>query len=277
MNQDFNVFGHSFIQAQLDKVIATGQIFHAYSFIGQKGVGKKTLAYAFASKFLGKHADTHPDFGYFDADNESPMEMLRDFLKRTSLSPVVSRKSIYIIDNADSLRQDAANVLLKTFEEPAPSSVLMLISHRKSLPGTIYSRSQNFSFQRLSPSEMNEFCKSVGVTCTSEEKIISAGSPGRLLKILEDKNYKEVILPVARKIVENSEGKLFGKMSLIPKASELETEELKEALLCAVFQIREKLTSDPSKYSYLHKVLEAVRMTDSNINKKLILQSLALT
>ena len=56
-----------------------------------------------------------------------------------------------IIDEANNLGREAANAFLKTLEEPAPNTLLILISESsKQVPETIVSRCQQIRFKPLS-------------------------------------------------------------------------------------------------------------------------------
>ena len=72
--------------------------------------------------------------------------------------PREGRQKFFIIDEADRLRDEAANSLLKTLEEPPPTSTLILLTSRpNSLLQTIRSRSQRMNFAPLTTAEMEKF------------------------------------------------------------------------------------------------------------------------
>jgi DNA polymerase-3 subunit delta' len=70
-----------------------------------------------------------------------------------ALRPYGGRRKVAVIADADYLNQEGANCLLKTFEEPPPGSVLILIgtSPDRQLP-TIRSRAQIIRFKPLAES-----------------------------------------------------------------------------------------------------------------------------
>lgn len=175
--------GHDSVVEQFRRAVARGRLAGSYLFIGPEGVGKRSFALKLAQTLLclGRssaefapcgHCDaclrveaaTHPDLDLVakPADKSSlPLELLigdeqhrgRDGLcYRLALRPVLGGRKIAIIDDADFLRVEAANSLLKTLEEPPPGSVLILIgtSLAKQLP-TIRSRSQVVRFRPLAP------------------------------------------------------------------------------------------------------------------------------
>jgi DNA polymerase-3 subunit delta' len=72
--------------------------------------------------------------------------------------PREGRQRFFIIDEADRLREEAANSLLKTLEEPPPTSTIILLTSRPdALLLTIRSRAQRLNFTPLSVAEMEKF------------------------------------------------------------------------------------------------------------------------
>ena len=74
-----------------------------------------------------------------------------------ALRPFMGGRRVAVIDDADYLNEEGANALLKTLEEPPPSSVLILIgtSADKQLP-TIRSRSQIVRFRPLTAEHLEQ-------------------------------------------------------------------------------------------------------------------------
>jgi len=72
--------------------------------------------------------------------------------------PREGRQRFFLIDDADRLREEAANSLLKTLEEPPATSTIILITARPdALLPTIRSRAQQLSFVPLSATEMEQY------------------------------------------------------------------------------------------------------------------------
>lgn len=175
--------GHDGVVERFRRAVARGRLSGSYLFIGPEGVGKRSFALKLAETLLclgrsssefapcGRcdaclrvEAGTHPDLDVVakPPDKSSlPLELLigddqhrgrEGLCYRLALRPVLGGRKIAIIDDADFLRVEAANCLLKTIEEPPPGSVLILIgtSLAKQLP-TIRSRCQVVRFGPLAP------------------------------------------------------------------------------------------------------------------------------
>jgi DNA polymerase III subunit delta' len=96
----------------------------------------------------------HPDFNFIAAGAEKiKVDTIRDMLEMSWDAPSVSTRRFIMIDGADRMTNEAANALLKTLEEPAPSTRFLLLSESYDhvLP-TIRSRCGKISYRPLADS-----------------------------------------------------------------------------------------------------------------------------
>ncbi|AUB82312.1 DNA polymerase III subunit delta' [Candidatus Thiodictyon syntrophicum] len=152
--------------ARLRQAQAADRLPHALLVVGARGLGKRRLATLFARALLcptprpdglacGVCADcrlsaagSHPDLARVAPDPESksgeiPIDAIRELTERAVLTPVRGARKVILIDPADRMNAAAANALLKTLEEPAGNTLLMLIAEQPGrLPATIRSRCQ---------------------------------------------------------------------------------------------------------------------------------------
>jgi DNA polymerase III subunit delta' len=173
--------GQDDVVEQFRRAVARGRLASSFLFTGPPGVGKRTFALKLAQTLLCQtnpetafepcgrcpscvqvEAGTHPDLIFVckpvDRANilvesiigDDDHRMQEGLLHDISLKPFMGGRKIAIIDDADYLKAEGANALLKTLEEPPPRSVLILIgtSPAKQLP-TIRSRCQLIRFQPL--------------------------------------------------------------------------------------------------------------------------------
>ncbi|MCC6933235.1 MAG: hypothetical protein IT292_08275 [Deltaproteobacteria bacterium] len=162
------VVGHEFEVKQLSNWVNNNNAPHALLLTGPDSVGKKFSSLMFAATFLVNDVDpenshklllagSHPDLYLLnleDGKKEISVEAVRILIDQLQQCPYYGRGRLAIIDHAERMSISAANALLKTLEEPAPNTHLILVSafpHR--LPQTVVSRSQQVCFGHLSAAD----------------------------------------------------------------------------------------------------------------------------
>jgi len=170
----------------LTRALATGHVHHAYRFEGPAGVGKEMAAFALAQALVCElggaqacekcsacqravriseeepHVPAHPDVilvqrglyrGRISANEATgiSIEQVRKIvLERVGYRPHEGRARLFIVRDADELTVSAANALLKTLEEPGPSTHFVLLTSRPNrLLDTIRSRTLPVRFSLL--------------------------------------------------------------------------------------------------------------------------------
>lgn len=161
----------------LRRAIATRRVPHAYLFEGPPGVGKRSAAIGLAMALDCEagggagvtpggaavtacgvcetcrriEAGLHPDVLTFAASGAQILiEQAQEIVSLGQRAPHEARARVVIIRDADRLNVNAANCLLKTLEEPAPGTHLVLCtSAPERLLGTIRSRTQRIRFRAV--------------------------------------------------------------------------------------------------------------------------------
>ncbi len=164
----------------LQGLLRIGRVNSTLIFAGPDGVGKRIFALEFAKAVncqrapAGAYASDGCDEcsvcrridagGYGDVTVIRPdgqfikIGQTREIAGEIYYRPREGRQRFFIIDEADRLREEAANSLLKTLEEPPPTSTIILLTTRPdSLLLTIRSRAQRLNFTALSVSEMEKY------------------------------------------------------------------------------------------------------------------------
>jgi DNA polymerase III subunit delta' len=163
----------------LQGALRSGRISHAYLFVGPAGVGRLTTACAFAQALLCAQggddacgvcgpcrkvaAGTHPDLrvitpGRTESGAERravAIDQIRDLKRDAAYPPYEGRWKIYVIEDTDQMRAEAANSLLKVLEEPTAGTVIILLStSTEALLPTLVSRAQLVRFALVSAEEI---------------------------------------------------------------------------------------------------------------------------
>ncbi|MEM7054208.1 MAG: DNA polymerase III subunit delta' [Pseudomonadota bacterium] len=153
------------LSEDLNRAIEFERFGHAPLLMGSSGVGKRRLAEWLARRLLclapeqsqpcGQcksctlfESATHPDFFRLQIEDDKTailIDQVRELTTRIVLTPSIGSRRIGLIHSAERMNTNAANALLKTLEEPAAETWLILISDRpQQLPATILSRCQRW-------------------------------------------------------------------------------------------------------------------------------------
>lgn len=117
------------------------------------------------------------------------MARIRETQSRLALKPFEARKRVLIVADAETLRSDCANILLKTIEEPPPETLVILTTQNPSLLlPTIVSRCQLLRLSPVPDSTITSFLKEQ--TDADQESVsravaLAGGSPGKALEFLD--------------------------------------------------------------------------------------------
>lgn len=155
-----DIIGHEQEIAHLQRAIDTGKVSHAYIFSGEKGVGKKRLADAFALALqcTGEGdrpcenchschqamSGNHPDIIYVQHEKPASIgveDVREQLVGDVQVRPYNGKYKIYIVSDAEKMTVQAQNAILKTIEEPPEYAVIILLTaNAQSFLDTIRSR-----------------------------------------------------------------------------------------------------------------------------------------
>jgi DNA polymerase III subunit delta' len=106
----------------------------------------------------------HPDLTWvrpLEDSQQIRIEQIREVCAALALTSHGGGYKVAVIEPADSLNRFAANALLKTLEEPPPSTLLVLVAAQPSrLPATLRSRCQRIEVRAPSRAESLEWLES---------------------------------------------------------------------------------------------------------------------
>jgi DNA polymerase-3 subunit delta' len=184
--------------------LATARMPHALLLHGPEGLGKAGLASRFAQRLLcggamgmpcgtcpACHlflAETHPDYqcvGPEEPGKAIKVEAIRKLIGDLSLKPQYGGYRVFVIDQAELMNLSSANALLKTLEEPAERTVILLVTHRPSrLPPTILSRCQKLAVRPPTMEDSTRWLAAEQPGCAAAVLLSAAGgSPLRALAL----------------------------------------------------------------------------------------------
>jgi DNA polymerase III subunit delta' len=168
-----DILGQERVLNYLKAALSRGRLAHAYLFLGPEGVGKESVARALAGALNCAEpledgdacgvcpsckrlaAGTHPDFLIIrPTSKERPpkivIEQIREFRRVTAYPPVAGGWRVALIKPGEDLKDESANALLKTLEEPPAQNLLILTAGVEAdLFPTVVSRAQKLAFTPL--------------------------------------------------------------------------------------------------------------------------------
>jgi DNA polymerase-3 subunit delta' len=267
------LLGHEDKKKIFQKLIENGRLAQGYLFFGESHVGKFLFAKSLANFLENKHFEepksiltetliVQPENGSIGID---AVRNSKQFLSR---KPLYSAHRILIINDAETLTNQAQNAILKLAEEPPRSSLIIIIAlGPDAILPTLQSRLQKIYFSRVKLETIEKalishygFEPKKAVMVAKE----SLGKPGLAIDVVQNEADKD-----AEELVR----KLFGtsqKRKTIEAA--IENPALTSRFLTKVIA---RLSSDPIKYyKILGKIMDRlVKMSDFTTNKRLQLES----
>lgn len=207
------IIGHERQLGRLEVIARSGKVPHAFIFAGPDHLGKRLVALAFfylcarprssAAGFFGEdplarafREGHHPDLFLLsraEDKKEIGIGQIRELKRFVGLSPFELERKFVLIDDAQTISAEAANSLLKTLEEPAGETTIVLLTSRPaSLPATIISRALRINFYPLSDSAVAAGIEGRAESIGVNELAWIAGRPGLAIIYLRDPKDKAV-------------------------------------------------------------------------------------
>lgn len=203
MNPSF--IGNEATRAQLRTLVESDRLHPCLLFEGSNGLGKATTALWLAQVANCEHEDVaqrpcqgcwscrqipkgqHPDILSIGLDPSKTAAIIsvgqaREVISQMMVKPFHARRRFVIIDPADAMTPEAANALLKTFEDPPDSTHFILVTGAPaSLLLTVRSRSQRIRFSPVAGDELAAWLGDQGIEQPELVARMAEGCPGRAL------------------------------------------------------------------------------------------------
>jgi DNA polymerase III subunit delta' len=188
------LIGNEDVKNSLRRLLENGRLPGSLLFTGEEGVGKKLFALELAKILNCKNRRgveacdecssckriSHSTFPPFNNDDDDKTRLIwsehadvamvrpykqiirvgpiRELDREANFRPFEGARRLFIIEDADYMNDQAANALLKTLEEPEPTTHLVLTTTNPSaLPATIRSRCQTIQFAPIHADEIEKF------------------------------------------------------------------------------------------------------------------------
>ena len=213
------ILGNEMVKDHFKKAIANHKISHAYILTGEAGMGRKSIANAFAMTLLCEKGGSepcmschsckqvmsgnHPDLIY--VTHEKPgsigVDDVREQINDTiMIRPYSSYYKIYIVDEAEKMTVQAQNALLKTIEEPPSYAVIILITtNQEAFLPTILSRCVQMKLKPLKDFTIKSYLTQNLHIPEKDADICAAfarGNLGKAIHLASSDEFKKVMVLV---------------------------------------------------------------------------------
>ncbi|NKB87329.1 MAG: DNA polymerase III subunit delta' [Acidobacteria bacterium] len=208
------IVGQSVVIRALQQAMERDRLHHALLLAGPEGIGKATTALVLAQALncgaggprqacgtcvsCGKIArGLHPDVLWVGPDpksirvrqitprSQSPVPAGQTVTVFVGYTPYEGNRRVVVIDAAHTMNPEAQNALLKTLEEPPPSTTLVLVTAApRALLPTVLSRCQELRLSRIGRDALCAYLETEHEMPADEARLRAALTPGSIGKAL---------------------------------------------------------------------------------------------
>jgi DNA polymerase-3 subunit delta' len=195
------VLGNSRVKRILRLALEKNRVPNSLIFSGPKGVGKRSLALILAKAIncerrkddacnecascLAITGRRMPDIWMIEPEKQVlQIDQMRAMRQAAYMRPMISRKRVFIVDEAEKMNDESSNCLLKVLEEPPLfSHIILLTANPDLILPTIKSRCQILYFSPIEKEEIERVLQEKGYP-EDRAKIISLFVRGNLEEAL---------------------------------------------------------------------------------------------
>lgn len=238
-----DILGNEHIVEHFKKAIENNKISHAYIINGEKGMGKRTVAKAFAMTLLCEEkgtvpcmkchscvqalTDNNPDLITITPDKPTTLSI--DHIRQTlvndvELKPYSNSHKVYIVEDAELMNNAAQNAILKTIEEPPEYAVIILLTTNISaLLQTVLSRCVKLDMQPLKKEVIKKYLMEKEKVVDYQADIavsFAGGNLGKAIELSKSQDFAEMLDEVIQLLRYIKDMQAYEVVAAVKRASE---------------------------------------------------------
>ena len=238
-----DILGNEHIVEHFKKAIENNKISHAYIINGEKGMGKRTVAKAFAMTLLCEEkgtvpcmkchscvqalTDNNPDLIMITPDKPTTLSI--DHIRQTlvndvELKPYSNSHKVYIVEDAELINNAAQNAILKTIEEPPEYAVIILLTTNISaLLQTVLSRCVKLDMQPLKKEVVKKYLMEKEKVVDYQADIavsFAGGNLGKAIELSKSQDFAEMLDEVIQLLRYIKDMQAYEVVAAVKRASE---------------------------------------------------------
>jgi DNA polymerase-3 subunit delta' len=275
LTQFEQLIGNELAKSYLQRMLENNRVGHSLLFAGPDGIGKSLYAHVFAAQLMmredpqGSHRHkiekgNHPDIHVYRPEGKlglHSIHSLRQFAEEVYLPPYEAAWKVFIIHDADRMLSYSANALLKTFEEPPPQTLIILLSSSPlALLPTILSRCRIVRFNPLSEQEIRLFLNQrYGDQWEESLTRLARGSLARAIHLKESQGdtIRQTLLHILSRGSFATYRELVDAVQQVAEYVESSKKQVEEAAKAELYKIATEQLSAHQQH-FLEKELEGV-------------------
>ena len=238
-----DILENEHIVEHFKKAIENNKISHAYIINGEKGMGKRTVAKAFAMTLLCEEkgtvpcmkchscvqalTDNNPDLIMITPDKPTTLSI--DHIRQTlvndvELKPYSNSHKVYIVEDAELMNNAAQNAILKTIEEPPEYAVIILLTTNISaLLQTVLSRCVKLDMQPLKKEVVKKYLMEKEKVVDYQADIavsFAGGNLGKAIELSKSQDFAEMLDEVIQLLRYIKDMQAYEVVAAVKRASE---------------------------------------------------------
>ncbi|MBE5925432.1 MAG: DNA polymerase III subunit delta' [Lachnospiraceae bacterium] len=264
-----HIIGENQIKEHFRNAIKYNKISHSYIISGESGMGKKTLAKAFAMALQCENktgepcmecvsckqalSGNHPDIIWVTHDKDTVIgidEIREQLVSDIQIKPYKSQYKIYIVDDAQKMNVATQNAVLKTIEEPPEYGVVIFLTTNMDMfLQTILSRCIKLNVKPLQKDVIKkQLMKEYKIPDYRAEIIssFSGGNMGKAIRLASSERFNELKDEVVHLIKYIGDMEVYEMVAAVKRTADYKSE-IEDYLDMFVLWFRDVLMYKASK------------------------------